>query len=107
MGLSPQRNQRVVACCPLLSVAQLLTKSSNTGADVAEATVQDWLEGKLGKALLRKFDDHAEANRDLAVSTLTGLLEVRDSEGVAVQASLPLTAAQASGDTQIFYYIRR
>jgi hypothetical protein len=50
--------------CPLL-------KASNT-ACAPPCTAQ----GKLGKALLRKFDDAGEANRELAVSTLSGLLQV-------------------------------
>ena len=40
--------------------------------------VQDWLEGgKLGKALLRRYDDAAESCRELAVGTLSGLMQVR------------------------------
>ena len=39
--------------------------------------VQDWLEaGKLGKALLRRYDDPSEACRELAVGMMTGLMQV-------------------------------
>ena len=40
-------------------------------------TILEWLEGgKLGKALLRRYDDSAEACRELAVETLTELMQV-------------------------------
>ncbi|KAG1672600.1 hypothetical protein FOA52_002080 [Chlamydomonas sp. UWO 241] len=58
-----------------LEEIRLLLLSPHTGGEVAETTLSDWLEGKLGKALLRKFDDVGEANRELAVSTLSGLLQ--------------------------------
>lgn len=44
---------------------------------VPEDLIQDWLEGKVGKALLRRFDDPAEACREQAVSMLSALLQVR------------------------------
>ena len=46
--------------------------------------VQEWLEGgKLGKALLRRYDDPSETCRELAVGTMTALMKV-DGEGVCL-----------------------
>lgn len=59
---------------PLFKQALLLRPAS--ALPVPEDLIQDWLEGKVGKALLRRFDDPAEACREQAVSTLTALLQV-------------------------------
>ncbi|GAX77040.1 hypothetical protein CEUSTIGMA_g4487.t1 [Chlamydomonas eustigma] len=58
----------------LTQIRDLMLDSENLELD--ESAVQEWLEGgKLGKALLRRYDDSAEACRELAVSILSGLLK--------------------------------
>ena len=57
----------------IVQALMLPTGARTDGGDL----VQDWLEGgKLGKALLRRYDDAAESCRELAVGTLSGLMQV-------------------------------
>lgn len=71
-----------MGCCRLptpmhaLCIVQALMLPADAPAD-GGGLVQDWLEGgKLGKALLRRYDDVGESCRELAVGTLSGLMQV-------------------------------
>lgn len=81
----PARGNAPAACpklpagthCMLTPCIQALLLRPASALPVPEDLIQDWLEGKVGKALLRRFDDPAEACREQAVSILSALLQVR------------------------------
>ena len=88
--------------CPLILHAQalLLPATATAGGGCSEGVVQDGLEGgKLGKALLRRYDDPGEACRELAVGTLSGLMQVR-----VRTENLALGICVCSSDKGIFIY---
>lgn len=61
----------------LLPVSASSLEAEGVRCNDLRGVVQDWLEaGKLGKALLRRYDDPSEACRELAISTMTGLMQV-------------------------------